>query len=131
VERPRSLLLIGESRWGKTEWARSLTKKHAYFCNLFNIDDWSDEAELIIFDDFDIRYVPNWKFWFGCQKRGVIVDKYRKKRTVDNGKRFIWLCNPDSDPRRTLSGAEGLWLIRNTVVYELKEALFTTLSNTE
>jgi len=123
VERPRSLLLIGESRLGKTEWARSLGKA-MYFCNLFSLDDWRDDAKYIILDDIDIKFFPHWKFFFGCQKEGVLTDKYRKKRRVRNGKPTIWLCNGDSDPRRSLSGAEGLWLIRNTDIIEITVPLF-------
>ena len=95
--RPRSLILIGPSRSGKTEWARSLGH-HMYFNNLINLDDWDDTADYIILDDFssDItKFFPCWKCFFGGQKQFVLTDKYRGKRTVTWGKPMIWLSNED------------------------------------
>lgn len=96
-ERPRSLILIGPSRCGKTEWARSLGK-HMYFNNLLNLDDWNEDADYIILDDFNpeiTKYLPSWKCFFGGQKQFVLTDKYRGKRTVHWGKPMIWLSNED------------------------------------
>ncbi|ORX44058.1 hypothetical protein BCR36DRAFT_373539 [Piromyces finnis] len=95
--RPQSLILIGPSRSGKTEWARSLGK-HMYFNNLLNMDDWDDTADYIILDDFssDItKFLPSWKCFFGGQKQFTLTDKYRGKRTVKWGKPMIWLSNED------------------------------------
>jgi len=80
--RPNSLILIGPSRCGKTEWARSLGK-HMYFNNLLNLDDWDESADYIILDDFspDItKFLPSWKCFFGGQKQFTLTDKYRGKR---------------------------------------------------
>lgn len=123
MERPRSLVLVGKSRIGKTEWARSLGKA-MYFCNLFSIDDWDDAAQYTILDDIDIKYFPHWKFFLGCQKEGVLTDKYRKKRRIRNGKPCIWLCNPDMDPRGALSRTECGWLDLNCDFVEVNENLF-------
>ncbi|UDN67472.1 replication-associated protein [robinz virus RP_428] len=123
VERPKSLLFIGASRIGKTEWARSLGEA-MYFCGQFNLDDWNSDAKYIILDDFNIKFFPAWKSFFGCQKSFVLTDKYRKKRTVQWGKPCIWLCNDDGDPRRTLSGAESTWLWSNCLIYESDNPLF-------
>lgn len=95
--RPNSLILIGPSRCGKTEWARSLGK-HMYFNNLLNLDDWDENADYIILDDFspDItKFLPSWKCFFGGQKQFTLTDKYRGKRTVHWGKPMIWLSNED------------------------------------
>lgn len=95
--RPRSLVLIGPSRSGKTEWARSLGR-HMYFNNLLNLDDWDDTVDYIILDDFssDItKYLPSWKCFFGGQKEFTLTDKYRGKKTVKWGKPMIWLSNED------------------------------------
>lgn len=95
--RPRSLVLIGPSRSGKTEWARSLGH-HMYFNNLINLDDWDETADYIILDDFssDInKFFPCWKCFFGGQKQFVLTDKYRGKKTVHWGKPMIWLSNED------------------------------------
>lgn len=95
--RPNSLILIGPSRSGKTEWARSLGK-HMYFNNLLNLDDWDESADYIILDDFSsdiLKYLPSWKCFFGGQKQFTLTDKYRGKKTVHWGKPMIWLSNED------------------------------------
>lgn len=100
LERPLSLILIGESRTGKTEWARSLGR-HMYFNGYFNLDLWDEEAEYAVFDDFDIEgkkleeYFRSWKCWFGAQKEFNITDKYKRKMNVKWGKPIIFISNND------------------------------------
>lgn len=89
--------MVGPSRIGKTEWARSLGR-HMYFNGLFDLKQWDPEAEYIIFDDFDFDYVPQLKAFWGGQKMFALTDKYRAKKTVKFGKAVIYLCNPDQDP---------------------------------
>jgi len=93
-------------------------------CGQFNLDDWNAEAKYIVLDDFNIKYFPQWKSFFGAQKRFVLTDKYRKKRTVEWGKPCIWVCNRDGDPRRVISGAELEWMHVNTVMLDLVNPLF-------
>ncbi|UPW41528.1 replication associated protein [Peromfec virus RodF8_90] len=123
VERPLSLILLGESRLGKTEWARSLGP-HMYFCGMLNLDDWDDDAKYIVLDDFDIKFFPQWKSFFGAQKSFVLTDKYRQKRTVSWGRPCIWVCNFEGHPRRALSGAQCSWLALNSTTVEITEPLF-------
>ena len=78
------MILCGPSRTGKTEWARSLGR-HMYFNGQFNLDDWDDDAQYIILDEMNIKYVPNSKAWFGAQRQFVLTEKFRKKRTVKWG----------------------------------------------
>nr|QJB18634.1 MAG: replication-associated protein [Genomoviridae sp.] len=121
--RPKSLVVISTSRYGKTEWARSLGE-HMYFCGQFNLDDWnSDTAKYCVLDDFDIKYFPQWKSFLGCQREFVLTDKYRKKRTVKWGKPTIWLCNPEFDPRGALPYSRE-WLNLNCDFVELTRPLF-------
>ena len=63
TERPKSLFLCSPSRFGKTEWARSLGC-HMYFNNMINLDDWNPKADYIIFDDIDWKFMPNKKAFF-------------------------------------------------------------------
>lgn len=95
-ERPKSLYLVGASRSGKTEWARSLGK-HIYCCGAFNLENFQPCAEYMIFDDIAWEYVPSKKQWFGAQKEFVICDKYKKKTTIKWGNPTIYLCNHDFD----------------------------------
>ena len=96
-DRPKTLLVMGPSRTGKTEWARSLGP-HMYFCNQFNLSDWNSDAKYMVCDDFSWEYFPNKKVLWGAQKEFSTSDKYKGKRTVRWGKPLIYLCNPDQDP---------------------------------
>lgn len=97
-ERPLALIIIGATRTGKTEWARSLGR-HMYFNGYFNLDIWDNEAKYAIFDDFDKEgkkleeYFPQWKCWFGAQKEFTVTDKYRRKMSVKWGKPIIFISN--------------------------------------
>lgn len=115
VDRPRSLILESPSRFGKTEWARSLGP-HMYFNHLFNLDDWRDDALYIIFDDFEWQFIPAKKCFLGAQKMFSISDKYRKKRTVKFGKPCIVLTN--------ILPVLTTWEAANTVTVRLNKQLF-------
>lgn len=99
-ERPLALVLIGTTRTGKTEWARSLGR-HMYMSCYFNLSLWDDEAEYIIFDDMDIPgknledYFRSWKCFFGAQKEFTLCDKYKKKQKVHWGKPMIYISNDE------------------------------------
>jgi len=88
ADRPRSLVLIGASRTGKTSWARSLGP-HIYWAGFIDISRFDVSATYVIFDDFDFKFMPNKKQWLGCQKEFVITDKYRKKFSISWGKPCI------------------------------------------
>lgn len=91
--RPKSLILWGPTRTGKTALARSLGQ-HMYFNGLFNIDDWNPDAKYAIFDDFfDWSKFSQYKQWLGAQHQFTATDKYRKKRTLIWGKPCILLSN--------------------------------------
>lgn len=113
-----SLVLCSPSRYGKTEWARSLGN-HMYFNNMVNFkDDWNDSANYIVFDDIDWQYLPNKKGFFGMQKQFVITEKYMRKKTVQWGKPVIFLCNQlplFEDPA---------WYEANCLVYTLTNKFF-------
>lgn len=91
-------------------------------CMQFCLDMWTEE-DTIILDDFNIKFFPHWKAFFGNQKEHIVTDKYRKKKRVD-GKLLIWLCNPDGDPRRVLSESELEWFNVNVVTIYLSDKLF-------
>lgn len=123
VDRPKSLILCGPSRLGKTEWARSLGR-HMYFNGMLNLDDWDDDAKYIILDDFSpdvAKYLPMWKSFFGAQRQFVLTDKYRKKRTVRFGKPLLWLCN--ECPRLDDHNARE-WLKENSVTVWVNNKLY-------
>ena len=91
-------MLVGPSRLGKTEWARSLGH-HVYWNAYYRLDDWDDRARLVVVDDvagLDIKSA-HWRALIGGQKEFVMTDKYRGKKKINGGKAVIILCNPDMD----------------------------------
>lgn len=122
--RPKSLILVGGSRTGKTTWARSLGH-HMYFNSMLNLDDWDESAEYIILDDFSTdftKFLPTWKCFFGGQKEFTLTDKYRGKRTVHWGKPMIWLAN--EDPLKTLNVEQLDFINKNCVLVTLVNKLY-------
>jgi len=51
-DRYQSLLLIGETKTGKTSWAKSLGR-HIHWSGIFALDEWDYLAQYIIIDDFN------------------------------------------------------------------------------
>lgn len=120
--RPKSLVLCGPSRIGKTEWARSLGR-HTYWYGQPNIDTWDDGAEYLIMDDFspDIaKYMPMWKGFFGAQKELNITQKYRGIYTKKYGKPLLWLCN--SIPIMTDAMRE--WMNENAIIVFIYDKMY-------
>lgn len=118
TERPKSLILWGPSRLGKTALARSLGQ-HMYFMGLFNLDKWDDNAKYVIFDDWeDWGKLFQWKCWIGAQEEFDVTDKYRKKKTVKWGKPAIILSN--NEP----IFPDMAWLKANTMTLQIKGKLF-------
>lgn len=119
-ERPRCLVLVGPSRLGKTEWARSIGR-HMYFNGMFMQDLWDTRAQYAIFDDIDWKFIVNGKGWLGGQKEFILTDKYRKKMRVHWNHPVIWCTN------KPLINHEGLdldWLERNATIIHLKDRLY-------
>lgn len=90
--RARCLVLIGPSRLGKTEWARSLGK-HMYWKNMTNLSEWDQSAEYIVLDDIDFKFIAGPKVWLTCNGQATVTDRYCKKKTVIFNKPVIYLTN--------------------------------------
>lgn len=121
--RPKSLILFGATRLGKTLWARSLGK-HAYFPGLFLLEDFNEEkVDFALFDDLvhGMHTLPNAKHWLGGQTEFVIGDKYMKKRRIRWGKPSIYISNPD--PRGECTTEMKEWMKGNCICVEIKDQL--------
>ncbi|AGU67651.1 replication associated protein [Faeces associated gemycircularvirus 10] len=125
TRRPKSLVLYGESRLGKTLWARSLGR-HVYNCLQFNVDDMRgdvEEALYAVFDDMQggFKYFPSYKGWLGAQSKFTVTDKYRGKTSVIWGRPTIWLCN---ESPRDFTDVDMTWLEANCVFVEVTNPIF-------
>lgn len=126
--RPKGLVLYGETRLGKTVWARSLGA-HAYFGGLFNLDDFSESgAQYAIFDDISggFGFFPSYKQWLGGQFQFTVTDKYKHKVTVKWGRPAVWICNRDPRTEWVKPGTniDFPWMEDNCLFYELQETIF-------
>lgn len=117
--RSRSLFLCSPSKWGKTEWARSLGT-HMYFNGFVDWKRWNGDAKLIIFDDIEWKFVPNKKAFFGAQKETTINPKYGRVKTVEWGGVSIYLCNTMPNE----FDGEGMWWRENVVDITLTDKLY-------
>lgn len=125
--RPKSLLLVGPSRTGKTEWARSLGK-HIYCNTYLNAREIADKAEkslYIVVDDIPYKSFFALKALIGCQLEFTLTDKYMKKMVIRNwGKPTIWVVNPDMDPRKDMEDNILCWFRLNCICLEIHSDLF-------
>nr|QJB18714.1 MAG: replication-associated protein [Genomoviridae sp.] len=126
-DRPRSLIIIGDTRLGKTLWARSLGK-HAYFGGLFCLDESLEDVDYAVFDDMQggLEFFHSYKFWLGAQKQFYATDKYRGKKLIDWGKPSIYISNtnPLAD-----KNADVDWLMGNCDIVHVDAPIFR--ANTE
>lgn len=114
---PKSLCMFGESRTGKTIWARSLGR-HAYFCGLYSGAEAirASGCQYAVFDDIagGIRYFPGFKQWLGGMQQFQVKQLYRDPVLINWGKPCIWLAN--RDPREDITESTDLdWLNANCI----------------
>ncbi|UMM45345.1 replication enhancer protein [Galium leaf distortion virus] len=95
--RPRSIIIEGSSRTGKTMWARSLGSHNYISGHLdFNPRVYSDEVEYNVIDDVAPTYLKlkHWKELIGAQRDWQSNCKYGKPVQIKGGIPSIVLCNP-------------------------------------
>lgn len=126
--RVKSLILIGESQMGKTDWARSLGS-HLYFPGVFSAATVLESGPAIkyaVFDDMrgGICFFPAWKEWLGCQREISVRKLHNDAVTWKWGRPSIWCCNrdPRMDMQREKSGFfqdDVDWLERNCTFIDI------------
>ncbi|AFM38721.1 replication initiator protein [Jacquemontia mosaic Yucatan virus] len=95
--RPRSIIIEGDSRTGKTQWARTLGSHNYISGHLdFNSKTYSDDVEYNVIDDVAPNYLKmkHWKELIGAQTDWQSNCKYGKPREIKGGLPAIVLCNP-------------------------------------
>ncbi|KAJ1377220.1 hypothetical protein SESBI_49107 [Sesbania bispinosa] len=95
--RPKSIIVEGHLRTGKTQWARSLGR-HNYLCGHldFNNKCYSNDIVYNIIDDISPNYLKmkHWKELLGAQQNWQTNCKYGKPVLIKGGIPSIILCNP-------------------------------------
>nr|WFQ89767.1 MAG: replication-associated protein [Tomato chino La Paz virus] len=96
-ERPISIIIEGDSRTGKTMWARALGPHNYLSGHLdFNPRVYSNDVEYNVIDDVTPQYLKmkHWKELIGAQKDWQSNCKYGKPVQIKGGIPTIVLCNP-------------------------------------
>ncbi|ASH99154.1 replication-associated protein [Giant panda associated gemycircularvirus] len=127
-ESPMSLVLYGESRTGKTLWARSLGP-HVYNVGLVSGEEClkAPHVKYAIFDDIrgGIKFFPAFKEWLGGQQTVCVKRLYRDPKLVTWGKPSIWISN--DDPRQSMDPSDVSWMEMNCVFIEVNVPIFRAL----
>lgn len=121
-----SLCLFGESRTGKTLWARSLGS-HIYCVGLVSGEECMKvmDVDYAVFDDIrgGIKFFPSFKEWLGCQAWITVKQLYREPKLVPWGKPAIWISN--TDPRDEMLMVDIEWMNANCIFIEVKDSIFS------
>nr|ABU62838.1 replication protein [Macroptilium yellow mosaic virus]ABV53448.1 replication-associated protein [Macroptilium yellow mosaic virus] len=128
-ERYMSIIVEGDSRTGKTMWARSLGPHNYLMGHLdFNSRVYSNAAEYNVIDDISPNYLKlkHWKELIGAQRDWQSNCKYGKPVQIKGGIPSIVLCNPgEGASYKDFLGKEENRALHNWTIHN---ALFITLT---
>lgn len=127
--RPKSLIIFGASRLGKSDFATSLGA-HVQFRGTFNMDDMKemdmDLIEYAVWDDVPwtdpaLKHEA-YKNWLGSQDNFNCTDRYnRKTRLKPWNKPSIYLAN--KNPFLGLDPQDVAWLEENCVIVDIGDSV--------
>jgi len=124
LERPKSLVLVGPSRLGKTQWARCLGQ-HAYVATTWDLSSFDSRFDYVVFDDVPWDNFKHYaKPFFGCQRDFSVSDKYRKKKRISGGVPCIFLVNPEDYTEDMHKFCKSDWGTQNIVVVTIYNKLY-------
>ncbi|CBA34961.1 AC1 protein [Velvet bean severe mosaic virus] len=134
-ERPISIVIEGDSRTGKTTWARALGP-HNYLCGHLDLSPkvYSNDAWYNVIDDVDPHYLKHFKEFMGAQRDWQSNVKYGKPTQIKGGIPTIFLCNqgPKSSYKEFLDEEQNaslkLWALKNAEFYTIKEPFFSSVN---
>jgi hypothetical protein len=69
-DRPKTLVVWGPSRTGKTSWARS-HGNHSYLAGMWMLKAVDEECDYIVIDDMEITNFRNWLPFLGEQSTNI------------------------------------------------------------
>nr|QPN02362.1 Replication Associated Protein [Tomato yellow leaf curl Thailand virus] len=130
--RPISIVIEGDSRTGKTMWARSLGP-HNYLCGHLDLSPkvYNNDAWFNVIDDVDPHYLKHFKEFMGAQRDWQSNTKYGKPVQIKGGIPTIFLCNPgpNSSYKEYLeeekNSALKNWAIKNAIFVTLQGPLYS------
>ncbi|AFV48342.1 rolling-circle replication protein [Blechum interveinal chlorosis virus] len=134
-ERPISIIVEGDSRTGKTMWARSLGSHNYLSGHLdFNSRVYSNEVEYNVIDDVSPQYLKlkHWKELIGAQRDWQSNCKYGKPVQIKGGIPSIVLCNPGEGSSykdfldKEENSALKAWTLHNAKFIFLNSPLYQT-----
>ncbi|AAR98597.1 Rep protein [Tomato yellow leaf curl Thailand virus] len=131
--RPKSIVIEGDSRTGKTMWARSLGP-HNYLCGHLDLSPkaYNNDAWFNVIDDVDPHYLKHFKEFMGAQGDWQSNTKYGKPVQIKGGIPTIFLCNPgpNSSYKEYLeeekNSALRNWAIKNAIFVTLQGPLYSS-----
>nr|ALB26143.1 replication associated protein [Okra enation leaf curl virus] len=125
--RPQSIVIEGDSRTGKTMWARSLGP-HNYLCGHLDLSPkvYSNDAWYNVIDDVDPHFLKHFKEFMGAQRDWQTNTKKGKPVQIKSGIPTIFLCNPGAMQAYNNSSIED----KNTafISWAVKNAIFLFVS---
>ncbi|ABF61894.1 replication-associated protein [Tomato leaf curl Tanzania virus] len=130
--RPMSIVIEGDSRTGKTMWARSLGP-HNYLCGHLDLSPkvYSNNAWYNVIDDVDPHYLKHFKEFMGAQRDWQSNTKYGKPIQIKGGIPTIFLCNPGptSSYKEYLDEEKNAplkaWAIKNAIFVTIQQPLYS------
>nr|WII96302.1 Rep [Tomato yellow leaf curl virus] len=131
--RPNSIVIEGDSRTGKTMWARSLGP-HNYLCGHLDLSPkvYSNDAWYNVIDDVHPHYLKHFKEFMEAQRDWQSNTKYGKPIQIKGGIPTIFLCNPGptSSYKEYLDEEKNIslknWAMKNATFITLYEPLFSS-----
>ncbi|KAJ8063353.1 hypothetical protein OCU04_008581 [Sclerotinia nivalis] len=118
--RRKSLLIIGESRTGKSTLAQFIASRYGVFSEFdteWDLNGFREGQVCAVFHDIQKGF-PHWKSVFGCQASVTVHEWYAATRRMRWDVPSIWVCNRDDDPR-DWGDAQRRYISGNAVVYEV------------
>nr|ABA26603.1 Rep [Cabbage leaf curl Jamaica virus] len=132
-ERPISIIVEGDSRTGKTMWARALGPHNYLSGHLdFNSKVFSNNVEYNVIDDIAPQYLKlkHWKELIGAQRDWQSNCKYGKPVQIKGGIPSIVLCNPGEGSgyisflNKEENASLRAWTIKNAKFITLEAPLY-------
>ncbi|CAH1437180.1 unnamed protein product [Lactuca virosa] len=130
-DRPMSIVVEGDTRTGKTTWARSLGP-HNYLCGDYDLSPktYNNDAWYNVIDNVDPRYLKHFKEFMGAKSDWLYNRRYGKPFEIKGGIPTIFLCNPgrNSSYKEFLDEDKNVaiksWALINAIFAFLTQPLF-------